>query len=361
MTPQPAPSAGRPPPPSPGRRFPIRRRWAERSSLLPCRRPSPGCWPSPPRPESRSGSLRSGSPRSRRQRSTPTRSIVAGWGVRNARDRTQNDASGAVFALDQRTGRERWRFLTPARFGPVSVGQDAVYVPSDRGLFAIDRATGRKRWQARFSPGAGDTATVAGETDRLRRLRDHLRAIRGIRARCRQRRLALARRFAASAGSPGGKRRRQWPRLRFLVGRASKKTPEAARLHCAPTTLPMVTSAGCSARMAPRMHEQVVGAGSMTSPVVVGDTVLFGVAVRAPAPGSGGNADGLYAVDTATGEVRWQPLPPRRSVPRRPFSMGRSTRWAGCAREEARQEVISSHSAPGRQRCRSTSSAAQQG
>ena len=71
--------------------------------------------------------------------------------------------SGALFALDQRTGRERWRFLTPARFGPVSVGPDAVYVPSDRGLFAIDRATGRKRWQARFSPGAGETATVAGE------------------------------------------------------------------------------------------------------------------------------------------------------------------------------------------------------
>ena len=88
---------------------------------------------------------------------------VAGWAIRNTRDRTQNDASGALFALDQRTGRERWRFLTPARFGPVSVGRTAVYVPSDRGLFAIDRATGRKRWQARFSPVAGDTATVAGE------------------------------------------------------------------------------------------------------------------------------------------------------------------------------------------------------
>ena len=48
---------------------------------------------------------------------------VAGWAIRNTWDRTQNDASGALFALDQRTGRERWRFLTPARFGPVSVGR----------------------------------------------------------------------------------------------------------------------------------------------------------------------------------------------------------------------------------------------
>ena len=46
----------------------------------------------------------------------------------------------------------------------MSVGADAVYVPSDRGLFAIDRATGRKRWQARFSPGAGESATIAGNT-----------------------------------------------------------------------------------------------------------------------------------------------------------------------------------------------------
>jgi outer membrane protein assembly factor BamB len=50
---------------------------------------------------------------------------------------------------------------------------------------------------------------------------------------------------------------------------------------------------------------QGVGAGSVTSPVVAGDTVLFGVAVRAAAPDFAGNADGLYAVDTASGQVRW--------------------------------------------------------
>ena len=92
----------------------------------------------------------------------PTR-YVAGWGVRNVYDRTQNDASGAVFALDQRTGRERWRFLAPVRFGPVAVGKDSVYVPSDHGLYASIAPAGRKRWQARFTPDAGETATIAGK------------------------------------------------------------------------------------------------------------------------------------------------------------------------------------------------------
>jgi outer membrane protein assembly factor BamB len=63
--------------------------------------------------------------------------------------------------------------------------------------------------------------------------------------------------------------------------------------------------------------QQGVGAGSVTSPVIVGNTVLFGVAVRAPAPDFSGNADGLYAVDTATGEVRWHTsgAAPIRSAP----------------------------------------------
>ena len=62
---------------------------------------------------------------------------------------------------------------------------------------------------------------------------------------------------------------------------------------------------------------QGVGAGSVTAPVVAGDTVLFGVAVRAPAPGFTGNADGLYAVDTATGQLRWHAsaATPIRSAP----------------------------------------------
>ena len=75
LTPQLAPSAGRPPPLWPGRKFLIHRRWAETSFLRPCRRPSPGCYQSPPRLESRSGSLHLASPRSRRRQSTPTRSM----------------------------------------------------------------------------------------------------------------------------------------------------------------------------------------------------------------------------------------------------------------------------------------------
>jgi outer membrane protein assembly factor BamB len=241
---------------------------------------------------------------------------VAGWGVRNAWDRTQNDASGALFALDQRTGRERWRFLTPARFGPVSVGPDVVYAPSDRGLFAIDRATGRKRWQARFSPGAGDTATVAGE---------HI-VFAGSEVTSGRSGI-----FALDAASGALRWRVDVPRVpgtrsgsataNGLVFVSSWDAPQVESGSGMPTLRAYDLATGQERWL---FHangsadaRQGVGAGSVTTPVIVGDTVLFGVAVRAPAPGFSGNADGLYAVDTATGEVRWHTsgAPPIRSAP----------------------------------------------
>ncbi len=241
---------------------------------------------------------------------------LAGWGVRNARERTRNDASGVLFALDQRTGRERWRFLTPARFGPVSVGQDAVYVPSDRGLFAVDRATGRKRWQARFSPSAGDTATVAGETivfagSDITSGRTGVFALDAASGALRWRvdlpRAAGARTGTAAANS--------------LVFISLWDAPEEDSASGTPTLRAYDLASG-QERWVFRANDvadqrQVVGAGSLTSPVVVEDMVLFGVAVRTPAPGFSGNADGLYAVDTATGEMRWRTssYTPIRSAP----------------------------------------------
>jgi outer membrane protein assembly factor BamB len=231
---------------------------------------------------------------------------VAGWGVRNAWDRAQNDASGALFALDQRTGRERWRFLTPARFGPVSVGSDAVYVPSDRGLFAIDRASGRKRWQARFSPGAGDTATVAGEI------------IVFAGAEVTSGRSGI---FALDAASGALRWRVDLPRVPGAGGSAAANglafvsswdAPQVESASGTPALRAYDLATG-QERWVFRANgsadaQQGVGAGSVTSPVIVGDTVLFGVAVHTSAPGISGNVDGLYAVDTTTGEVRWQTL-----------------------------------------------------
>jgi outer membrane protein assembly factor BamB len=40
--------------------------------------------------------------------------------------------------------------------------------------------------------------------------------------------------------------------------------------------------------------------------VIAGDTVLFGVSVRAPSAGAAADANGLYAVVTTTGALRWQ-------------------------------------------------------
>ena len=230
---------------------------------------------------------------------------LAGWGVRNAWDRTQNDASGAVFALDQRTGRERWRFLTPARFGPVSVGRHAVFVPSDRGLFAIDRATGRKRWQARFSPGAGDTATVAGEIivfagSEITSGHSGVFALDAASGALRWR-VDLPRAAGARAGSAAANG------LVFITWWDSSDEDSA---NGTPTLRAYDLDSGRE-RWVFRANDaadarQIVGAGSLTSPVVVGDMVLFGVAVRTPAAGDGGNTDGLYAVDSATGTMRWR-------------------------------------------------------
>jgi outer membrane protein assembly factor BamB len=241
---------------------------------------------------------------------------VAGWGVRNAWDRAQNDASGAIFALDQRTGRERWRFLTPARFGPVSVGSDAVYVPSDRGLFAIDRATGHKRWQARFSPGAGDTATVAGETivfagSEITSGRSGIFALDAASGALRWR-VDVSQAPGARSGSAAAN---------GLVFVSWWDAPQVDPASGTPTLRAYDLATGQERWMfranGSSDARRDVGAGSVTSPAVVGNSVFFGVSVRAPAPGFSGNADGLYAVDTATGELRWQTsgATPIRSAP----------------------------------------------
>jgi len=241
---------------------------------------------------------------------------VAGWGVRNAWDRTQNDASGALFALDQRTGRERWRFLAAARFGPVSVGPDSVYVPSDRGLFAVDRASGRKRWQARFSPDAGDTATIAGEIivfagSEITSGRSGIFALDAASGALRWR-VDLPRTPGTRSGSAAAN---------GLVFVSWWDAPQEEAASGTPTLRAYGLADGQERWVFRATGEedagQGVGAGSVTSPVVVGNTVLFGVAVRAPAPGSGRNADGLYAVDAATGDVRWHTsrATPIRSAP----------------------------------------------
>jgi outer membrane protein assembly factor BamB len=230
---------------------------------------------------------------------------VAGWGVRNARDRSVNDTAGAVFALDQRTGRERWRFLDAARFGTVSVGPETVYVPSERGLYALDRATGRKRWQARFSPGVGETAVVARDTvvfagleittgqtgvfaldaaSGALRWRTDLPASTGTRAGAAAANdtVYISWWTASDDDSGGGT-----PTLRAY----DLETGQERWVFAANGDGPA---------------EESIGTGSITVPVVVGQSVLVGVAVRVPAPGLTGNADGLYAVDSMTGGLRWR-------------------------------------------------------
>ncbi|MBW3632963.1 MAG: PQQ-binding-like beta-propeller repeat protein [Chloroflexi bacterium] len=243
---------------------------------------------------------------------------VAGWGVRNERDRMQNDASGTVFALDQRTGRERWRFLAPARFGTVSVGTDTVYVPSDRGLFAIDRSAGSKRWQARFSPGAGESATVAGDTlifagSEVTSGRTGVFALDAATGALRWR-VDLPRTLSTRAGTSAANSLvfvTSWDMREDDPGRGS---PALRAYELATGEERWVFEAIDSAV---GDSEQPIGAGSITPPVVVADNVLFGVAVRASAPGPSGSVDGLYAVAIGSGELRWRAsiATPIRSAP----------------------------------------------
>lgn len=233
---------------------------------------------------------------------------VAGWGVQNSRDRVQNDTIGTVFALDQRTGRERWRFLAPARFGPVAVGREAIFVPSDHGLFALDRATGRKRWQARFSPGPEETPTVAGDMVAFTGT-DITTGTTGI--------------FALDANSGALRWRVDLPAVfGARAGTAVAGTllvvswwdsPEGQPGSGAPTLRAYALDSGeeqwVFRPQAASDAPENIGVGTVTEPAVVGTDVLFGVAIRVPAPGITATLDGIYAVDAATGTLRWQASP----------------------------------------------------
>ncbi|MFN8590970.1 MAG: PQQ-binding-like beta-propeller repeat protein [Thermomicrobiales bacterium] len=240
---------------------------------------------------------------------------VAGWGVRNSRDRATNDELGVVFALDPRTGREHWRFLAPARFGPLAVSGETVYIPSDHGLFALDRATGQKRWQARFSPQTGvvpvvarDTVVFAGE--------EVTSGKTGV--------FALD---AASGALRWGKGLPISPGTRAGAAVANDAvyitTWEAPKDNLAlgiPTIRAFALASGeqrWMRRIGSSARPVAIGAGTVTTPVIAGGNVLFGVSVRTPAPGAPVNVDGVYAVDTAKGAVLWHAAPttPVRSAP----------------------------------------------
>ena len=233
---------------------------------------------------------------------------VSGWGVRNTRDRAQSDMVGAVFALDQRTGRERWRFFAPARFGPVAVGAQALFVPSDHGLYALDRGTGRKRWQSRFAPGPKETPTAIGDLvvftgseitsgksgifaldarSGALRWRVDLPAIAGTRA------------GTAAAGDTLYVTWWESP-----DGEAGTGSPTLRAYELATGNERWIYRAGDQ-----EVGDRAIGVGSITEPVIARERILFGVGIRVPAPGATGTLDGLYAVDAQSGALVWHAVP----------------------------------------------------
>lgn len=230
--------------------------------------------------------------------------FTSGWGVLNPRDLEQNDTSGAVFSIDQRTGKERWRFLAPVRFGPVAVGRNAIFVPSDHGLYALDRDTGHKRWQARFSPDLNETPVVADETVVFTGS-DITSGTTGI--------------FALDAASGALRWRVDLP---AIVGARAGTAVHGGVVYAtwwdskdgqpgtgAPSLRAYDLKNG-QERWVFRVSDddeliREAGVGTLTQPVIVGDSVLFGVAIRLPAPGLTMGLDGLYAIDATSGALRW--------------------------------------------------------
>jgi outer membrane protein assembly factor BamB len=227
---------------------------------------------------------------------------ISGWGVRNPRDRALNDTVGMVVALDQRSGRELWRFLTSARFDAISASPSLVYVPSERGLFALDRRTGGKLWQARFSPGAGETAIVASS----------LVVFPGWEITSGKRGI-----FAVDAATGALKWRQELPA--DPTSRAGGAVSNGTVFISAWEAPPDDSAAGVPTLSAFDLESgdvrwqvqarsdasgDTVGAGSITSPVIVDSTVVFGVAVRSPAP-TAEDASGLYAVEASSGKLLW--------------------------------------------------------
>lgn len=231
--------------------------------------------------------------------------FVSGWGVSNARDRSQNAGSGVVYALDQRTGKERWKLLTPARFGPLAVGRNAVFVSSDRGLFALDRATGRKLWQARFTPGFAEQPVVAGD----------LVVFAGVEVTS-----GVSGVFALEATSGALKWRVDLPAIPGARAGAAATSdtlyvtwwePENEGSNEGSPTLRAYELATGKERWIYRAGGDVAKpdagrVGSVTAPTIVGTEVYFGVATEGATPENPSDIDGIYAVDVGSGKLRWQ-------------------------------------------------------
>ena len=229
---------------------------------------------------------------------------VAGWGVRNPRDRSQDDSVGSVFALDQKTGRERWRYIDGARFGPLAAGRDMVYVSSNRGLFALARDTGEKRWQARFTPLPGEAAVISGDAVVFAGT-DVTSGATGV--------------FALDAAT-GALRWRVELGASLSVGLGTAAANDTVYVTWweAPSGdsvgVPVLSAYALAdgkerwSHHASVTQEELAAAtgATITSPSIAGDRALFGVAVQAPSDTPATKASGIYAVDVSSGQLVWQ-------------------------------------------------------
>jgi outer membrane protein assembly factor BamB len=229
---------------------------------------------------------------------------VAGWGVRNPRERGLDESVGSVFALDQKTGRERWRFIDSSRFGPLAVGREMVYVSSNRGLYALARSNGEKRWQARFTPLPGEPPVVSGDTVVFAGS-DVTSGATGV--------------FALDTTTGALRWRKDLDAsLSVGLGTAAARDTVYVTWWEAPTDdsvgVPVLSAYSLSDgserwvyRASVTQEELAAATGAtITAPSIAGDQAVFGVAVQAPRDTPATRASGIYAIDTNSGQLRWQ-------------------------------------------------------
>src|SRR6185437_1405819 len=89
---------------------------------------------------------------------------------RSTATRCMSPAMAALYALDARTGQQRWLFTLPAHghmYAAPAAGNGMVYVSSGGGantFYALDEATGKVVWQLTEPEGFDSYPLLAGKT-----------------------------------------------------------------------------------------------------------------------------------------------------------------------------------------------------